>query len=341
MKIAAYTSFTFAYLGRARVLAETLKAHNPDWDLIAVITDRPPTGMKFIDATEPFDRIVWYDELGLPDLLPWIFKHDVVEVCTAVKGHALVKLLEEGYDQVFYLDPDIAVFSPLDSLVEIQKTASVTLTPHQLTPEESVFGVLDNEIGSLKYGVYNLGYVGVSNDKDGRAFAQWWAERLEEYCFDDIPNGLFTDQRWCDLAPALFDNVKIIRDPGYNVASWNLAGRHIWFDEKGQLRANDSALRFFHFTKMGPLGRRMTTRYGWNSPAVFEVWRWYEDRHEDLAPKDVPKGYWYFGCYEDGGQVQKSDRTLYRQRLDLQNAFPDPFRSSGGSFRQWRMEGNS
>lgn len=340
MRIAAYSSFTFAYLGRARVLAETLKAHNPDWDLVAIITDRPPAGMEFSAAAEPFDRIVWYDELDVPDILSWIFKHDVVEVCTAVKGHALVKLLEEGYDRVFYLDPDIAVFSPLDSLVEMHETASVTLTPHQLTPEESLFGILDNEIGSLKYGIYNLGYVGVSNDKDGRAFARWWADRLQEYCFDDIPNGLFTDQRWCDLAPALFDNVRIVRDPGYNVASWNLSGRHISFDEKGSLRANGSILRFFHFTKMGPLGRRMTSRYGWSSPAVFELWRWYEDRHEELAPKDVPKGYWYFGLYEDGGPVNKSDRATYRTRLDLQLAFPDPFRSYSGSYRQWQLDGN-
>jgi hypothetical protein len=176
MKIAVYTSFTFAYLGRARVLAESLKTNNPDWDMIAVIVDRPPVAIEFDEAAEPFDRVIWYDQLDIPDLLAWIFFHDVVEVCTAVKGHALCALLDEGYDRVFYIDPDIAVFAPLDPLLEYHQTASVTLTPHQLTTETTRYGILDNEIGSLKFGIYNLGYAGVSNTPEGRAFAKWWAQ---------------------------------------------------------------------------------------------------------------------------------------------------------------------
>ena len=45
--------------------------------------------------------------------------------------------------------------------------------------------------------------------------------RYEEAAF-----GVYTDQRWCDLVPALFDGVKVLRDPGLNVASWNLVGGH-------------------------------------------------------------------------------------------------------------------
>jgi hypothetical protein len=340
VRVAAYTSFTFAYLGRARVLAETLKRHNPDWDMVAVITDRPPADAPFNEVTEPFDRVVWYDELGIPDVIPWLFKHNVVEACTAVKGHALLKLLGEDYDYVFYIDPDIAVLNTLSSLVEFHQTASITLTPHQLSAEASPFGIIDNEIGSLKHGVYNLGYVGVSNDKNGRAFARWWADRLLEHCYEDVANGIFTDQRWCDLVPALFDGVRIIRDPGFNAASWNLSGRHVWFDDQGKLRANESLLRFFHFTKMGPLGRRMTSRYGWSSPAVFEVWHWYEKKHAEVSPDFVPKGYWFFGYYEDGDVVESAHRLLYRTRIDLQRSFPDPFRATHGSYKSWLSQNN-
>ncbi len=335
MKVAAYTSFTFAYLGRARVLAATFKAHNPNWEIVAVITDRAPPEIDFDEDLEPFDRIVWYDELNVDNLMGWLYFHDVVEVCTAVKGHALVKLLDEGYDRVFYLDPDIAVYESLDPLLEIHESYSISLTPHLLDQEKSRYGIIDNEIGSLKCGVYNLGYVGVSNDKAGNAFAKWWAERLQDHCYDDIPNGLFTDQRWCDLTPALFPNVKIIRDPGYNVASWNLGGRHVEIDEQGVLRSNGSTLRFFHYTKMGPMGRRMTLRYRWGSPAVLELWRQYEAWHEDAVPEDLPAKYWYFGNYENGEPIDKADRRLYRDRLDLQMMFPDPYRTGTNSFHEW------
>ena len=42
------------------------------------------------------------------------------------------------------------------------------------------------------------------NGAEGRRFAAWWRDRLHRFCWDDVPGGLFVDQRWCDLVPALF-----------------------------------------------------------------------------------------------------------------------------------------
>ena len=52
MKILCYTSFTFSYLNRARVLFQTLRKHHPDWELAALITDRAPEGFAFDPASE-------------------------------------------------------------------------------------------------------------------------------------------------------------------------------------------------------------------------------------------------------------------------------------------------
>lgn len=35
MKVLVYSSFTFSYLNRARVLFGTLRKFHPDWDLVA------------------------------------------------------------------------------------------------------------------------------------------------------------------------------------------------------------------------------------------------------------------------------------------------------------------
>ena len=67
MKILCYSSFTFSYLNRARVLFQTLRQHRPDWELAALITDRPPQGFVFDPATEPFDRLVWASDLDIPE----------------------------------------------------------------------------------------------------------------------------------------------------------------------------------------------------------------------------------------------------------------------------------
>ena len=121
MKVLCYSSFTFSYLNRARVLFQTVRRFHPDWELVALITDRPPPGFDFDPAREPFDRVVWADDLGVADFAGWLFKHDVVEVCTAVKGPFLHQACASGAEAVIYLDPDTALFAslaPLEALLQ-------------------------------------------------------------------------------------------------------------------------------------------------------------------------------------------------------------------------------
>lgn len=138
----------------------------------------------------------------MQDLNNYLFQRKIVEVCTAVKGRALVYLLN-NYQHVIYLDPDIIVFKPLTKITQNLIDYQICLIPHQNSPAEIEYGI-QAELTSLQYGVYNLGFVAVSNKTEGLRFANWWAERLDKFCFDDRANGLFTDQKWCDLAPALF-----------------------------------------------------------------------------------------------------------------------------------------
>ena len=296
-KVAVYTSFTFSYLAKARVLAKSLKEHHPDWCFVALITDTIPCTMRFDPLYEPFDQILWSQNLGIENFGSWIATHNIVEACTAVKGAALNYLSEKDYDVVMYLDPDIVVFDSLDQLVCELETNDILLTPHQLTPEvkDDAVAIKDNELCSLTHGVYNLGFVAINTEGEGKRFAQWWNDRLYLYCREDIPNGLFTDQRWCDLVPAFFDKVKVLRDPGCNVASWNLSQRNIEITQRGEILVNGSSLKFFHFTKLGPTGRKMTERYAQDNFEVFELWRWYEQAVEDNSVEGLPHKYWGYG----------------------------------------------
>jgi len=333
----AFTSFTYSYLPKAMTLAKTLKDFNPGWHLTAVISDRCPEELEGFDLTSCFDRIVHIDEL---DLSPsWIFKHDVVELCTAIKGPMLHQLLAEGAKKVMYFDPDIAVFNDLSSLEKMLDEHSIILTPHQLAPDATTHAIRDNEICSLKHGTYNLGFIGVANDDNGRAFGRWWRDRLLEFCYDDIPSGLFTDQRWCDLIPSFFDRVGIIKDPGCNVSSWNLSTRTITDGSEGTVLVNGSTLKFYHFSKLGALGLTMTIRYAGNDVPVYSIWYWYNDqvrRMRELLELDAKfelERYWHFKNYDLGWEIPKQARVTYRTRLDLQRAFTDPFKDD---YANWR-----
>lgn len=335
MKVLCYSSFTFSYLNRARVLFQTLRRFHPDWELVALITDEPPPGFAFDPAKEPFDRVVWAQDLGVPNFKGWLFKHDVVEVCTAVKGPFIHQACSSGADAVIYLDPDTALLAPLDPLLGWLEDHDILLTPHLVDPNDDPAAILDNDLSASRTGIFNLGFVAVRTTGEGARFAKWWNDRLLSYCYDDMPNGLFVDQRWCDHVPALFDKVKVVRDPGYNVASWNLSRRTVAVEKDGRITVNGSPLRFWHFTKLGPLGDTMTKRYAGQNFPVYEIWAWYKRQVAAATDEAIPGRWWAYDRFADGAPIEKPQRVLYRERADLQAAYPDPFAAGEGSYRQW------
>lgn len=338
MTVYAFSSFTFSYLDRARVLAKSLKKFHPDWKLWAVITDKPPKDFVFDLQSEQFDGVLTVEDLFGEDADQWLFGHDLVEACTAVKGPATVRLLEfSDCRKLFFFDPDIALFDSMDQVVELLDGYSIVLTPHQIDPDprKEMRAILDNEIGSLVHGVFNLGFIALANDEEGRRFAAWWSDRLLDWCHDDRESGLFVDQKWCNLVPCFFDRVKVLRDPGYNVASWNLSRRSMSFDVDGKALVNGRPLRFYHFTKYGPVGEQMVQRYAGNNVEVFELWWWYGRQIEKAAPKGIPKNWWFYGTYEDGTPVGNDARHIYRAHKELRRSFPRPFRSGEDTFSAW------
>lgn len=333
-RIACFTSFTYGYLARARVLALTLKQVHPDWELWALLVDKPPAELPPA-ALAPFDHVMDADALDIPRFAAWMFKHDLVEACTAVKGAMLCHLLDRGADIVVYLDPDIAVFHPLDAIAARLGAASIMLTPHQTVPNTTATAIADNELGSMQYGIFNLGFLAVRNDPTGRAFAQWWAGMLHTACYDAVETGLFTDQKYCDLAPALFERVHIERSPGFNVASWNLSQRRLRFDADGGLLADGEPLKFYHFTKIGGVGDLMTARYARDNVEVYELVNWYK---RQLARNSYPAAAahpWHYACFADGTPIPLAARVAFRNRFDVMAAFDDPFALGEGTFHHW------
>ena len=57
---------------------------------------------------------------------------------------------------------------------------------------------------------------------------------------------MFTDQRCIDLVPGFFEHF-VLKDPGYNVAYWNLHARNLVWTGDGYT-VDGSPLRFFHFS---------------------------------------------------------------------------------------------
>jgi hypothetical protein len=330
-----YTSVTRSYLPKARVLAQSLKNFHPEWTFLLLYSDELPPGFNI--ENEPFDEVLTIKDLGIPNWEGWAFGHTIVELCTAVKGVAAELLAERpSVSKLMYLDPDVKVFNSLEPLSNLLDNNDILLTPHLLHREKDEQAIKDNEISALKHGVFNLGFFGAKASGQGKEFIQWWADRLRSFCIDDIPGGLFTDQRWCDLAPGFFDKLHIVRDPGYNVATWNIAHRPITIQDNGTCYAADVPLRFYHFTGYDSGdGLGMLQRYAGKQGCAKTLWQEYG---EDLAAMGHGQSLyrdWSLGYFSDGTKIPDQSRRAYRSRKDLQKAFVNPYLVEDGGFKGW------
>ena len=326
-----YTSITCNYLPKARVLARSVKQHHPEAVFHVLLSDTPPA--SFDVASEPFDRVWGVEELGIEPLQPWLFQHSLVEMCTAVKGPGALAIVKaHAPKKLVYLDPDIVVFSRLQAIEDALDTHSVVLTPHLTDPEHSRAGILDNEISALKHGIYNLGFVGFRGEGEGLRCLQWWSDRLLAFCRDDIPGGLFTDQRWADHMPGLFEGVHILRQAQFNVATWNLSNRRAEGTVPHGVTVNGQPLGFYHFSGFDSGAQAtMLDLYGQHSPVLSELRQWYIQRCEEEGQALWGPRACVYQHFSNGQAITRKHRVLYRERPDLQAAFPQPFDASDPS----------
>lgn len=340
-KTVYFTSIVPNYLAKARVLCKSLKETNPGAFFVLGICDSGSVAKQDLEA--PFDDYLQFESIAkIEDKKSFLFKHNVTELCTAVKPFYAEEIMRRYQaDKVIYLDPDILVLESLTPLSELLEQSSLILTPHQLQPEREDLYIRENEILFLKRGTYNLGFFGVNASEEGLRLLHWWQERLLDYCFDDnyeiLPDlsangllGLFTDQKWMDLVPSFFPNHQVIRDPGYNVCTWNLSHRHIEKTKEGKYLSNGYPLRFFHFSGFDSGGHsnevQKSLRYYPHNKAVLELDNVYEKRLKEEEQERFGKLEYTQTKYENGDLIQSFERKLYHLRKDVHKIFGDPYK---------------
>lgn len=321
MTVHVFTSAAANYLPKVRALFASVRRVRPDWRLTLALADDPTADASAARA----DEVLTLDTLGIPEWRAWTFSHSLVELATGVKPLALRRLLRRpSCEAVIYLDPDVVVFSDLADVLAAFENADVLLTPHLASPERTVRGMIAHEVCTAQHGVFNLGFAGVAARPQGHAFADWWAERCYHFCREDVGNGLYTDQRWIDFAPAYFDRTRVLRSTALNVGPWNLSARRLEGDLERGFAVDGAPLGFFHFSGIDGAPQALA-----GQPAAAELAAWYA---RETAAKSAP---WGLATFADGAPILPEQRWVYRLRGDLQRAYPDPYRSGPGAFQAW------
>ena len=244
---AACTIIAKNYLPMARVLYGSWNTFHPDCPFYVLLLDSP-RGF-FAPESEPF-QVVSLPELAISNLNGFMFKYSVLESSTAVKPYFLSHLFERyAIDKLLYLDPDILILNSLVRLNNYLEEGNVLLIPHLLSPLPAD-GRKPNDHDILQAGTYNLGFIGLRKGAESERLLRWWSDKVYHHCIVAFEENLFVDQRWMDLVPGLFDGVRIIREPGYNVAYWNLHERTVCLDDGPTV--NGEPFYFFHASGFDP-----------------------------------------------------------------------------------------
>jgi hypothetical protein len=235
------TYFDHNYLARGLALYQSLQRQAPG------------SRLWVLCLSEACHRVLV--ALGLPDLVPCSlaeFETADAEVAatrasrstveyyfTCTPAWMLYVLGREGNAElVTYLDGDLYFFASPEPIHDELQDASVSIIPHRFTAKIARM---------LKYGTFNVGWVGMRNDRDGRAVIEWWRQRCIEWCHDYVDGDRFADQGYLDAFPGLSPRVKIIEHLGANLAPWNI-GNYAITAVDGEVKIDRKwPLIFFHF----------------------------------------------------------------------------------------------
>lgn len=320
--LAILTIVSNNYLHFARTLMQSVKEHHPEAHRYCVIVDTDPTPAAALK--EEFDTLT-LAELDLPFGDEFMFQYTILELNTAVKPWALQQLLDRGHSSVFYIDPDIYLYKPLNEVSALLNDgASLVLTPHLLAPMTDLKN--PNELAIRVAGTYNLGFCALSKQAAAYKFLTWWQGKLERHCVVDITSSIFVDQSWVDLAPGMFDNVKVLRHPGYNIAYWNIAQRSV--EREGErFLVNQQDLAFFHYSGIDPQNPQNLSKHQNRftletvEPAVKTLVLDYCAKvvgNGSAEYRKLPYGYTNFN---DGTKISVETRKQFRNNPELRKQF--------------------
>ncbi len=335
-ELAIATVVAANHLARARVLAASLRRWHPDLSLVLLLMDEPAG--RFDPAGEPFEVLRLADLPRTDDLLALAFRYGRRGASAAAKPRLVGHLLERGHPGVLFLDPDTVVTGDLTPVLDAVRGSALVLTPHLVSPARGD-GARARELAIARSGILNAGVVGVHAGPVAEAFLEWWSERLLTHCVSDPAEGMHMDQRWLDLAPVLFGDVRLLRDPGVNVAYWNITERPVRI-EGAQITVGGSPCRIVHASGYDAASPEILSQY---APAMRTAESGaaglLADRYQRalLACGDAVARHWSwaFDRWADGVLIPPVAREAHRALGPAAARFGDPFAVGPGSFRTW------
>jgi hypothetical protein len=318
---AFFTIVTKSHLAYARALALQLKKFHGSIPFYVFLADHPD-GCFDVDK-EPFHAITLEKFLPAGLLSTTSGYYTAYELSNTFKPHAHLFMSKlDGIERWLHLDADLYITSSLDSLFRQLEETSIMLMPHLLRAD--VVPVMEQlELSFLRNGIYNGGCVGINKSPLSLQFLNWWRERMVWFCLHNSP-GLEAEQTWLNFVPSLFPDWKLVRDPGSNVAYWNIHERPLEINPAGGYIVQGHPVTFLHFSGWDWRNPELPTRHyqielGSSKDAWIEAARTYSQILQ-ACEIEICSGWPYsFAKAKNGMALTPSMRRNYLEALRHKN----------------------
>lgn len=318
-----------ARLAHVNVLAESLTIHHPGAQIFCLLVDSIENLHDRLSLKKNIELINTTALKNVPNFTELFFKYNAFEATTALKPYFCEHLFETyKMKKLIYLDTDIYVTAKMDEFDNLLEKYSIILTPH-ITRQLPLDGFQPNEITFLKAGVFNTGFIGISNTDESLNFLSWWKKRLWLFGISSVAEGLFADQKWIDLVPSLFDKVYILKNPEYNVAYWNLHERNFAFSGE-KILVNGNLLKCFHFSgfdlnDIDAISKYQTRYKLANFPELRALFELYKKLLLENGYNTVYKWPYSYNFFDNGSKIPDQARRVYWSLGDKAKIFGNPF----------------
>ena len=241
------TLFDSNYLAFGINLIESLKEHDEKGKIYVITLDKIAND-KILRLN--FNNVVLIDsseiEKAYPELKSIKPERSKAEYFFTLSPAVCKYIMELFTDikRLTYLDSDLYFFSSPSPLFEEISDSSIAIIEHR-------FSFLTRS--NIKYGRFNVGWISFSRDDQGLECLNKWYHDCVEWCFQKVEPKRYADQKYLDIWPLNYRNLKIIKHKGANLAPWNIANYKI---EKinNQVYVDQDKLIFFHFANIKQIG---------------------------------------------------------------------------------------
>lgn len=208
------------YLAYYKQLYNSLKTHAPQHRQILYFW-----GQNFPNE---YDKVVDLRQLvpgcNLNTELVVTPGYNKLETICSLRARVVLDAFEKGYQKVIFLGAKVEFFKYPRKMINHLDDHSAVVTPHILEPlpEDGLFPA--NASVSFT-GHISTDVIGFRNSPEIIRFLTWQDEIMKTKCKTTAQT--YLDQSWLNFLPFFVDNVKVLRDPGYNVAYWCYYERNI------------------------------------------------------------------------------------------------------------------